>query len=161
MVSSTERSARLRRARASSAAALAESSCASVAQPLARRSLARCFGGGGLRQHAGGGAEFGFRLLGLQLQIDFIERRERLADIDGLADLDQALGDFAGHPEAHVGLDPGLDGADETALRGFLLVMHLATRTGRAGSRFWATDSLQPARAIAISASETPAKSLE
>ena len=42
MVSSTERSARLSRARASSAAARAGSICASVVQPLARRSLARC-----------------------------------------------------------------------------------------------------------------------
>ena len=82
--------------------------------------LGRC----GLRQHAGGGAEFGLGLLGLQLQIDFIEGGERLADIDGLADLDQALCDLAGDPKTHVGLDPGLDGADKTALRRFRLVMH-------------------------------------
>jgi len=81
-------------------------------------------GGGGLRQHTGRGAEFGFGLLGLQLQVDFIEGGERLADIDGLADFDQALCNLARDPKTHVGLDPRLDGADETALRRFGLVMH-------------------------------------
>jgi hypothetical protein len=81
-------------------------------------------GGGGLRQHAGGGAEFGLRLLGLQLQIDFIEGGQGLADIDGLADLDQAFCHFAGDPKTHVGFDPRLDGADKAALRRFGLVMH-------------------------------------
>ena len=64
------------------------------------------------------------RLLGLQLQVDFIEGGQGLADIDGLADLNQALCDLAGDPKTHVGLDPGLDGADETALRRFRLVVH-------------------------------------
>ena len=91
---------------------------------LGAQILGALLGGGGLRQHAGGGAEFGLGLLGLQLQIDFIEGGERLADIDGLADLDQALCHLAGNPKAHVGLDPGLDGADEAALRRFRLVMH-------------------------------------
>ena len=68
--------------------------------------------------------EFGLGLLGLQLQIDLIEGGERLADIDGLADLDQALCHLAGDPKAHVGLDPGLDGADKTALRRLRLIMH-------------------------------------
>ena len=90
-----------------------------MVQPLTRRSLARVSAARGLRQHAGGGAEFGLGLLGLQLEVDFIQGGERLADVDGLADLDQALGDLAGHPEAHVGLDPGTDGADETARRVF------------------------------------------
>ena len=85
---------------------------------LGAQILGALLGGGSLRQHAGGGAEFGLGLLGLQLQIDFIEGGERLADIDGLADLDQALGYLAGDAKAHVGLDPGLDGADKAALWG-------------------------------------------
>ena len=103
---------------------------------LGAQILGALLGGAGLRQHAGGGAEFGLGLLGLQFQIDFIEGRQRLADIDGLADLDQALGDLAGDPKAHVGFDPGLDGADEAALRRFRLVMHRATSTGRDGAAF-------------------------
>ncbi len=91
---------------------------------LGAQILGALLGGARLRQHAGGGAEFGLRLLGLQLQVDLIEGGERLADIDGLADLDQALGDLAGNPEAHVGLDPGPDGADKAALRGLGPVMH-------------------------------------
>ncbi len=91
---------------------------------LGAQFLGAGFGGGGLRQHAGGGTQFGLGLLGLQLQIDLIEGGQRLADIDGLADFDQAFCDLAGHPKAHVGLDPGLDGADKTALRRFRLVMH-------------------------------------
>ncbi len=80
--------------------------------------------------------EFGLGLLGLQLQVDFIQRRQRLADIDGLADLDQALGDLAGDPKAHVGLDPGADGADKTALRAFRLVMHGSDQYRAPGSGF-------------------------
>ncbi len=95
-----------------------------MVQPFARRSLARCSAAAGLRQHAGRGGEFGYRLLGLQLQVDLIEGRQRLADLDGLADLDQALCDLAGDPKAHVGFDPWLDGADETALRRLRLIMH-------------------------------------
>ena len=123
-MSSTERSARLRRARASSAAALAWIQLRVGGPALGAQILGALFGGGGLRQHAGGGAEFGLGLLGLQLQIDLVEGGERLADIDGLADFDQALGDLAGYPETHVGLDPGLDRADETALGRFRFVMH-------------------------------------
>ena len=67
--------------------------------------------------------EFGVGLLGLELQIDLVQRCQGLADIDGLADFDQAFGDLAGDPKAHVGLDPGLDRADKTALRRFRLVM--------------------------------------
>ncbi len=57
-------------------------------------------------------------------QIDLVEGRQWLADLDVLADLHEALGDLAGDPEAHIGLDPRADGADETALRRFRLVMH-------------------------------------
>ena len=78
--------------------------------------LGALLGSSRLRQHAGGGGKLGLRLLGLQLQIDFIEQRQGLANVDGLADFDEALGDLAGNPEAHVGLDPGLDGADKAAL---------------------------------------------
>ncbi len=94
-----------------------------MVQPLIAQLPGADLGGAGLRQHAGRGAEFGLGLLGLQLQVDFIEGRERLADIDGLADLDQTFGDLAGDPEAHVGLDPRTDGADEAALRrlGFIM----------------------------------------
>ena len=73
-------------------------------------------GGGGLRQHAGGGGKFGLGLFGLQFQIDFIKRGQGLADIDGLADLDQALCDLAGYPKADVGFNSRLDGADKAAL---------------------------------------------
>ena len=90
-------------------------------------------GGGGLHQHAGGGAELGLRLLGLQLQIDFIEGGERLADVDGLTDLDQPLCHLARDPEAHVGLDPGLDRTDETALRRLRLIMDGGDQNGATG----------------------------
>ena len=103
---------------------------------LGAQILGAGFGGGGLRQHAGGGAEFGLGLLGLQLEVDFIQRCQGLADIDGLADLDQTLGDLAGHPEAHVGLDPGANGADETARRVLRLVMHLGDQHRAPGSGF-------------------------
>ena len=128
---------------------------------LGAQILGALFGGGGLRQHAGRGAQFGLGLLGLQFQIDFIEGRERLADIDGLADLDQALGDLAGDPKAHVGLDPRLDGADKAALRRLRLVMHGCdqnrARRGRSSRR--PCRCSRPARTA--SASDTPAKSLE
>ncbi len=94
-----------------------------MVQPLPRKIFCALFGGGRLAQHAGGGAELGLGLLGLQFQVDFIEGGERLADIDGLADLNQPLGDLAGHAKAHVGFDPGLDRADKAALRrgGFIM----------------------------------------
>ncbi len=85
---------------------------------LGAKILGALLGSGGLRQHAGGGGKLGLRLLGLQLQIDFIQYRQRLAEIDGLADFDQTLGDLARNPEAHVGLDPGLDRADKASLGG-------------------------------------------
>ena len=134
-MSSTERSARLRRARASSAAARLCVHLRVGGPALGAQILGALLGGARLRQHAGGGAEFGLGLLGLQLQIDFVEGGERLADIDGLADFDQALCDLAGNPEAHVGLDPGPDGADEAALRRLGLVMHGGdqNRTARGG----------------------------
>ena len=90
---------------------------------LGAQILGALLGGAGLRQDPGGSTEFGFGLLGLQFQIDFIERRQRLADIDGLSDFDQALCDLARDPKAHIGLDPGLYRADKTALGGFGLVM--------------------------------------
>ncbi len=95
-MSSTERSARLRpRAR------FVSGGCGLIhlrigGPALGAQFLGAVFGGGGLRQHAGGGAEFGLGLLGLQLQIDLVEGGQRLADIDGLADLDQAPGHLAG-----------------------------------------------------------------
>jgi hypothetical protein len=118
LVSSTERSARLRR----------PACCAQV--------LGALLGGTRLRQHAGGGAEFGLGLLGLQLQVDFIEGGEGLADIDGLADFNQAFCNFAGDPKTHVGFDPGLDGADKTARRRFRLVMHRRHQNRAGGHGF-------------------------
>jgi len=58
-----------------------------------------------LRPSARGG------LLGLELQIDLVEGRERLADLDGLANFHQTLGDLAGNAKAQVTLDPGPDRA--------------------------------------------------
>jgi hypothetical protein len=77
-----------------------------------------------LRQHASRGTEFGLRLLGLQFEIDLIEGCQRLVDINGLADVDQAAGDLAGHAETHVGLDPGFDRADKASFGRFRLIMH-------------------------------------
>ena len=91
---------------------------------LGAQILGALLSGAGLRQHAGGGAEFGLGLLGLQFQIDFIEGCQGLADIDGLADFHQAFCHFARDPEPHVGLDSGLDGANKAAFRRFRLVMH-------------------------------------
>jgi len=47
--------------------------------------LARCSEAAACASTPVAGAELGLGLLGLQLQIDFIEGGERLADIDGLA----------------------------------------------------------------------------
>ncbi|MBV9458059.1 MAG: hypothetical protein JO141_11170, partial [Bradyrhizobium sp.] len=61
-----------------------------------------------------------------------------------------------------IALDPGPEGADEAALRGLGIMM-----SGRNQNRprrfgfFCATVSLHPASAVAIRASDTPAKSLE
>ena len=93
-------------------------------------------GGGGLRQHAGGGGKFSLGLLGLQFQIDFIQGGKRLADIDGLADFDQALCDLAGDAKTHVGFDARADSADKTALGGFRLIMDGGDQNRPAGSRF-------------------------
>ncbi|MGY4485894.1 hypothetical protein ACVWWR_005085 [Bradyrhizobium sp. LM3.2] len=62
-------------------------------------------------------------MLSLELQVDLIEGRERLADLDGLADLDQALGNLAGDAKTEIALDPRPDGADEAALRRFGIIM--------------------------------------
>ncbi len=102
--------------------------------------LGALLGGGGLPQNAGGGAEFGLGLLGLQFQIDFIEGGERLADFDGLADLDQALCNLARHPKAHVGLDPGPYGADKAALRRGGLIMDGRDQNRAPGSRLLGRD---------------------
>ncbi len=91
---------------------------------LGAQILGALFRGTGLGQYAGGGAEFCLGLLGLQFQIDFIEGCQGLADINCLADFDQALCHFARDPEPHVGLDSGLDGANEAAFRRFRLVVH-------------------------------------
>jgi hypothetical protein len=91
---------------------------------LGAQILGALLGGGGLRQHAGGGMQLRIGLLDLQLEVDFIKGCQRLADIDGLADLDQAFCHLARDAEAHVGLDPGLDGAYKAALRRFGLVVH-------------------------------------
>ena len=104
---------------------------------LGAQILGALFGGGGLRQHAGRGAEFGLGLLGLQLQIDFIEGGERLADIDGLADFHQSLGNLARDPKAHVGFDPRANGADETALGGLRLIMHGGDQNRPTGGSFF------------------------
>eukprot|EP01035_Chromulina_nebulosa_P034616 gene34616-biopygen22532 len=83
------------------------------------------FGSDGLGDHAGGGAEFGDGLFGLELQVDLVENSQSLSDFDGLADFDETFGDLAGDPKAHVGFDPRLDGADEAAGGRLGLVMHL------------------------------------
>ena len=91
---------------------------------LGAQILGALFGGGGLRQHAGSGMQFRIGLFGLQLQVDLIEGCQRLADIDGLPDFDQAFCHLARDAEAHVGLDPRLDGAYKAALRRLGLVVH-------------------------------------
>jgi hypothetical protein len=91
----------------------------------------------GLRQHAGGRAEFGLGLFGLQFQIDLIEGRERLADIDGLAYFHKALRHLAGQPKAHVCLDPRPDRADKTALRLLSLVMRDGDKDRARGPGFF------------------------
>jgi hypothetical protein len=44
-----------------------------------------------LGQNAGRGAEFGCGLLRLQIEIDLVQRRDRLSGSDNGADLDQTL----------------------------------------------------------------------
>jgi hypothetical protein len=97
---------------------------------LGAQILGALLGGGGLRQHAGGGMQLRIGLLGLQLQIHFIKGCQRLTDIDGLADFDQAFCHLARDAEAHIGLDPGLDGADKAALRRLGLVMYGCHQNG-------------------------------
>jgi hypothetical protein len=58
---------------------------------LGAQILGALLGGARLGQHPSGGAEFGLGLFGLQFQIDLIEGRERLADIDGLAYFHKAV----------------------------------------------------------------------
>ena len=127
---------------------------------LGAQILGALLGRARLRQHAGGGTEFGFRLLGLQLQIDLVESGERLTDIDGLANFNQALGDLAGNPEAHVRLDPGPDGADKAALGGFGRVMDGSDQHRTARAAVSAAFSLQPANANTAKANDAPVKSL-
>jgi hypothetical protein len=90
---------------------------------LGAQILGALLGGARLGQHPGGGAEFGLGLFGLQFQINLIEGRKRLADIDGLAYFHKALRHLAGYPKTHVGLDPRPDCADKTALGLLSLVM--------------------------------------
>ena len=90
---------------------------------LGAQLLGTAFGSGRLRQDTLGRAQFGLGLLRLQLEINLIERRQRLADIDHLPDFNKALRDLAGNAEAHVRLDAGANGADKTALGGLGLVM--------------------------------------
>src|SRR5262249_21835653 len=78
--------------------------------PGARFSSAR------LRKHPGRSAQFGSGLLGLQRQIDLIERRQRLARLDPRSDLDQTFGDLAGDPEAEIALDPRTNRTHEASV---------------------------------------------
>jgi hypothetical protein len=68
--------------------------------------------------------QLGIGLLGLELQIGLIEGRERLPDLDGVANFDEPLGNLAGNAKAHVSLDPGPDGADKAPLRIIGFIMH-------------------------------------
>ncbi len=77
-----------------------------------------------LSPYAGRRLELGLGLIGLQLEIGLIEQGQRLAGLDGVTDLDQALGDLAGNPEAKIGLDPRLDGADKGPVGGLVGVVN-------------------------------------
>ena len=95
--------------------------------------LGAAFGGACLRQHAGRGAQFRLRLLGLQLEIDFVERRERRAGIDQRANLDQALQYFSADAKSQIAFDPRADGADEGAVAGLGFVMDGSDQNGPNG----------------------------
>src|SRR5262249_2473298 len=75
-----------------------------------------------LRKHPGRSAQFGSGLLGLQRQIDLIERRQRLARLDPRSDLAQTVGDLAGDPEAEIAFDPRADGSYKAPLADLWLV---------------------------------------
>jgi len=79
-------------------------------------------------------------LLGLQFQIDFIEGGERLADLDGLTDFNEALCDLAWDPKAHVGSMRGLMVADKAPLRRGGLIMHGSDQNGRPGNGLFGRD---------------------
>ena len=81
------------------------------------------FRGTRLGEHAACGALFGLRLLGLELEIDLVERSERLAGIDQRADLDQPLQDLAADAKSKVAFDARADGADEGTVARLRLVV--------------------------------------
>src|SRR5262249_43302874 len=82
-----------------------------------------CFSSARLRKHPGRSAQFGSGLLGLQRQIDLIERRQQVARLDPRSDLDQTFGDLAGDPEAEVALDPRANGSYEASVADLGLIM--------------------------------------
>ena len=88
-----------------------------LGRPAPRLEIVRTgLGGDRLRDHAGGGAEFGVGLFGLQPQVDFVEHGQRLTGGHQGADLDQPLLNLAGHPEAEIGFDAWPDGPHKTAI---------------------------------------------
>ena len=88
------------------------------------------FGGARLRQHAGRRAEFRVGLVGLQLEIDLVERGERLPGVDHGTDLNKAFRYLPANPETHIGFDPRANGPDKAPLGRLSFVMN-------AGDQHW------------------------
>ena len=73
-----------------------------------------------------------------------VDPHERLSDLDGLAGIDQPLGDFARYPKTQIALDTGRNDTGEPARRGLGGLdrrdpdqLGSGSRiTGRAGRRF-------------------------
>jgi hypothetical protein len=91
--------------------------------PLLPELLGARFGSACLCEHAGRGIEFGVGLVGLQLEIDLVERRQRLPGVDHCADLDEAFRYLPRDPEAQLAFGPGADGPDESAIASLGLIM--------------------------------------
>ena len=68
-------------------------------------------------EHAGRGAQFRLRLLGLQFEIDLVEGRERLAGNHEGADLNEALRHLSADTETQIAFDPRANGADKVRSR--------------------------------------------
>ena len=76
------------------------------------------FSGARLPEHAGRGAQFRLRLLGLQFEVDLVEGRERLAGNHEGADLNEALRHLSADTETQIAFDARANGADKSAIAG-------------------------------------------
>jgi hypothetical protein len=82
----------------------------------------------------------------LQLEIDFVERRERRAGSDQCADFDQALQYFSADAKSQIAFDPRADGADEGAVAGLGFVVDGSDQNGPDGGSVLGGDLVTPGK---------------